>query len=413
MTPEEELYLFQRISQMADKYIPTKKLLSIHGITFHQALSEAEKWRSNFYNLLDKHNICRNNLFSICIGVIELIEKYPENNDIQQIYCMLITDTGLLFPRGKRGKEITVRSYLRQKENTEKLLQAIADDKALKNQLKTLRSKAKLKPEMVKSDDEENAVYEMTLQHQQLKAGEGNTVYMDNVSALIQQINGNPYMRKVKPYLLFSVLFRKSGYLMKRTAYQANIENLFEYVNYSIEKDNGKNFSDYGFGVELYEHLRRFYMEDKTVDIPLSDYCFANITNLSDWYYRFCEPNEKVPMTLLRKISEFKAPMFPIILTDEIYQGFDIDEFEIKYPVLARKIQKEIQVDNKLIQDFSTTIYNNDDVSRNIVQLCEKVDAYKFSDKKTAYKAAEILLYCEVENRLTDELIFVAENWIK
>ena len=200
---------------------------------------------------------------------------------------------------------------------------------------------------------------------------------------------------------------------MKRTAYQANIENLFEYVNYSIEKDNGKNFSDYGFGVELYEHLRRFYMEDKTVDIPLSNYCFANITNLSDWYYRFCKPNEEVPMTLLRKISEFKAPMFPIILTDEIYQGFDIDEFEMKYPVLARKIQKEIQVDNKLIRDFSTAIYNDDDASRNIVQLCEKVDAYKFCDMKTAYKAVEILLYCEVENRLTDELIFVAENWIK
>ncbi len=97
-------------------------------------------------------------------------------------------------------------------------------------------------------------------------------------------------------------------------------------------------------------------MEDKTVDIPLSDYCFANITNLSDWYYRFCEPNEEVPMTILRKILEFKAPMFPIILTDEIYQGFDIDEFEMKYPVLARKIQKEIQVDNKLIRDFSTAI---------------------------------------------------------
>ena len=27
MTPEEELYLFQRISQMADKYIPTKKVV--------------------------------------------------------------------------------------------------------------------------------------------------------------------------------------------------------------------------------------------------------------------------------------------------------------------------------------------------------------------------------------------------
>ena len=105
--------------------------------------------------------------------------------------------------------------------------------------------------------------------------------------------------------------------------------------------------------------------------------------------------------------------MFPMILTDEIYQGFDIDEFEIKYPVLARKIQKEIHIDDKLIWDFSTAIYNNDDVNRVIYQLCENVDAYKFCDKKTAYKAVEILLYCEVEDRLTDELIIVAENWIK
>ena len=67
----------------------------------------------------------------------------------------------------------------------------------------------------------------------------------------------------------------------------------------------------------------------------------------------------------------------------------------------------------KIRQGHGLRLYNNDDVNRNIVQLCEKVDAYKFCDKKTAYKAAEILLYCEVENRLTDELIFVAENWIK
>ena len=45
--------------------------------------------------------------------------------------------------------------------------------------------------------------------------------------------------------------------------------------------------------------------------------------------------------------------MFPMILTDEIYQGFDIDEFEIKYPVLAKKIHKEIQIDDKSIRDFS------------------------------------------------------------
>lgn len=39
-----------------------------------------------------------------------------------------------------------------------------------------------------------------------LEAGEGNTIYMDNVSAFVQQINGNPFVRKVKPYLQNKVL---------------------------------------------------------------------------------------------------------------------------------------------------------------------------------------------------------------
>ena len=51
-----------------------------------------------------------------------------------------------------------------------------------------------------------------------LEAWEGNTKYMDNVSAFVQQINGNPYMRKMKPYLQNKVLQRtKSRYNVFQT----------------------------------------------------------------------------------------------------------------------------------------------------------------------------------------------------
>lgn len=33
-------------------------------------------------------------------------------------------------------------------------------------------------------------------------------------------------------------------------------------------------------------------------DIALSDYCFANLSNISEWFYENYEPSEEIPMAL-------------------------------------------------------------------------------------------------------------------
>ena len=48
--------------------------------------------------------------------------------------------------------------------------------------------------------------------------------------------------------------------------------------------------------MELYDQLQRYYYDES--DIDFSDYCFAHLNNLSEWYYENCEPNEEIPMTL-------------------------------------------------------------------------------------------------------------------
>lgn len=414
MTQEEELFLFKKISQMADRYIPMKTLLQTHSLTFQEALDEAELWKKDFWELLERHHIQTRNLLSMCIDVMERVEESPENADTQRLYCMLLTECGLLFGTGKRSKEVTVRNYFRQKTATERLMRAISEQKLMRERLEQLRQCMKQSHSAVVSvPEEETTIYRLSLQYQELSEGEDSPVYADNVVALVQQINSHPEGRNIKPFLLFAALHRKGGYLLKREHFQVNLENLLESAFYHIEKDNGKNFKDYRFGVELYEHFKRFYAEDLSVDLAFSDYCFANLTNLSEWYYGYCEPKEEIPMTLLRTVATLKSPLFPMLLTDAVYQNFDMDAFREEFPSLVRKFWKALEKDHDLVQAFVTALYYGDDCSEIVEQLCEKVGAYNICDRECAEKAAETFLYRETENRLVDEMIYTAENWMK
>ncbi len=142
MTHEEELFLFKKISQMADRYIPMKTLLQTHSLTFQEALAGSETWKKDFWELLERHNIHTRNLLSICIDVMESVEESPENAYIQRLYCMLLTECGLLFGTGKQSKEVKVRNYFRQKAATERLMQAISEQKPMRERLEQLRCAA-------------------------------------------------------------------------------------------------------------------------------------------------------------------------------------------------------------------------------------------------------------------------------
>ncbi|MBQ8011804.1 MAG: hypothetical protein IJ265_09635 [Oscillospiraceae bacterium] len=414
MTPQEELFMFKKISEMADRYVPMKTLLQTHGMTFQAALAAAETWKKDFWELLERHHIHTRNLLSICIDVMERVEESPENADIQRLYCTLLTECGLLFGTGKQSKEVKVRNYFRQKAATERLMQAISEQKPMRERLEQLRQDVKQSHLAVVSvPEEEMAVYRLSLKHQELSEGEGSPVYADNVAALVQQVNSHPAVRNIKPFLLFAALHRKGGYLLKREHFQVNLENLLESAFYHIEKDNGKNFKDYRFGVELYEHFRRLYAADASVDLAFSDYCFANLTNLSEWYYGYCEPNEEIPMTLLRTVATLKSPLFPMLRTDAMYKDFDMEIFRQEHPSLVRKFWRVLEKDHDLVQAFVTALYYGDDRTNIVRQLCEKVGAYNICDRGRAEKAAEIILYQETEQRLADEMIYTAENWMK
>ena len=67
-------------------------------------------------------------------------------------------------------------------------------------------------------------------------------------------------------------------------------------------------------------------MENADSDISLCDYCFANLSPLSEWYYSNCEPNEDIPMNLRRKIISIMPKSFPAIIDSTDYEKLTNEE---------------------------------------------------------------------------------------
>ena len=145
--------------------------------------------------------------------------------------------------------------------------------------------------------------------------------------------------------------------------------------------------------LELYEQLRRHYYDE--CDVELSDYCFANLSNLSEWYYANCEPNEDIPMTLKQTVEMLTET---IELTSEID---DISDFTDDNPVLEIAYMN-VLFDEEKWSDFVDVMRNDEDIHKYVERLYKFADAEKIcSDKEKALQFAELCLmqYMEAVNR--------------
>lgn len=154
--------------------------------------------------------------------------------------------------------------------------------------------------------EESDLLYHLTVQHTFLYESANNDIYKDNLNALLTYINSDEMLRLVKPYVIFAVLARKTGMMQNRPYFMPNLKAVFQYQDYNIYKDNGKNFNLYQSELELYDHL------------------------------------QNIPMRLSRKIQTVMPKSFPDILSYMDYNEMNDDEvqlygdaaFELKYRML-------------------------------------------------------------------------------
>lgn len=336
--------IYKYINDQAEQYIMFDELLKQNRLTLNEANQKVKQFKEKFNTLLEKYAIGTQNLVVTCYDLIELIKQQPDNSDLQYLYFCIVTDVGLLNNiLANRTEEQEIRNYIRQNEAIQELTEFLkSQTESIKKYHELLEYlKKPIKVEVSEYSEESDFMYHLTIQHNFLYDSIKNDIYKDNLKFLLMYINNDKRLKILKPYIIFAVLSRRTGMMQKREHFIPNLKAIFQYQEYSILKDNGKNFNQYQSEIELYDHLRRSYFDDNYIDIDFCDFCFANLSPLSEWYYLHCEPNEEIPMTISRKILSVMPLSFPNILSYEDYNSLNEDEI-LLYDEAEEKLKEEM-----------------------------------------------------------------------
>lgn len=347
--------IYKYINELADQYIELDDLLEQNGVSYSEALEQAAQFRKQFLCLLEKHAVRNQDLVVICWDLMERIEQQPEHPDLQYLYFCVVTDFGLLnaVNAADRTEEQKIRNYFRQQNALRELtdfFQAQSENLQKYHALLEYLKKPRRVESGVRNEEDFDLLYHLTAQHAFLYGCKTNPVYEENLRALQLYINNDVKLKAVKPYIIFAVLARKTGMMQKRKYFMPNLKSIFQYQNYNIYKDNGKNFNQYASELELYDHLRRSYIDDCETDMGLCDFCFANLSPLSEWYYQNCEPNEEIPMALCRKILNVMPKSFPYMLSYADYDQMNEGEVQLYSDAAKELLENMLHTAEKFLR---------------------------------------------------------------
>lgn len=395
--------IYKYINKLAEDYIDFDELLKQHNITQEKALQKAEHFRNYFNGLISEYSIGDRNIVVTCCDLIERISSEPYSKDLWYIFFCIVTDTGLLTSRhtGEWSDERKVRNYFRQSEIVGRLSDFFESQSVNRKKLLEIRKYLKKSVAIRDTDCSKEAdfLYNLTIQHDFLHESIGNQVYKDNLNALITHINGDEKLRSVKPYLVFAVISRKTGMFQNRKYFMPNLKAVLQYQNYNIYHDNGKNFDTYQSVIELYDHIRNSYQYDENIDMELCDFCFANLSPLSEWFYIYCEHDFEIPMTFCRKVLLSESLNFPDIEIPIDYEANGFYEFETGHSEIIELWEKIVTPE--MTENFLNLLYSESDTT----QITAKLPYYS---EYPVY--SEMFMYFKSETLLHEKMTALTEN---
>lgn len=294
----EEIEKF--LDDEAENYIPLEEKLLERGIDFETAVIAADKFCSKFDDLLSVKGIAKDNIGQVCADIAELL-KQDTGAEAEFLYTAILSEVILLFGEIEDNEQ-KIELWLEQSEKMYYLHTLFCLEKYNYQKIKDISSSVKMNTVGEVDSDEHKILYDTLMQYDIFIPFKDNNIFEENIGELIRQVNSNSRLKQIKPYIYTAVLSRKTKKMTEQKSYVPNISNIFKRKEYKIEKDNGKNFDRYQTYLELYDHLKRVY--DGEYDKSLTDYCFTHFSNLSEWFYDNCNPDDNIPMPFKYIINE-------------------------------------------------------------------------------------------------------------
>ena len=252
---DEEIEKF--LDDEAENYIPLEEKLLERGIDFETAVTVADKFRRKFNDMLAVKGIAKNNISQVCADIAELL-KHDTGNETEFLYTAMLSEVFLLFGETEDNEQ-KVELWLEQSEKMYYLHTLFFLEKCNYQKIKDISKSAKSNTVGEVDLEEHKILYDTLMQYDIF---EESYVLGENIGELIRQVNANNRLKQIKPYIYTAVLSRKTKKMTAQKGFIPNIKSIFKPMIYKIEKDNGKNFDRYQMYLELYDNLKRVYVNE-------------------------------------------------------------------------------------------------------------------------------------------------------
>jgi len=388
-----EQFISSYIDEESDAYISLNQLLKMKKVSFEEAKTEIVNFKNKFIELAAKYDISLLSIAHTCIDLITKIKEEPNNSELQYIYLCIISDSGVLNTINSEANtdEQIIRNYFHQSDLIDKLSEYLQSHINYSKKLKEIRNHLNktIHIENGKFEHEATTICQLIRDNGYMDVSLNYDILKDNIENLIMNIKSDSLLNSVKPYIIFAVLSRKNGMMQNRERFLPNIKSVFQYQQYNIFCDNGKNFSNYQTNIEFYCDLCELYCSDNTSDMDLCDFCFAYLSPLSEWYYTQCQPESDIPMLISRKIHQAKPANFPMLFCYEKYSDYDYTKFKTDHFDIYQTWEQDS--DTEISEIILSNLYSKSDIT-NICKSLTHYQEYQPYSELFVFEIAETLL---------------------
>lgn len=275
------------LDEIEEEPLPdVEELLEEHHLTLSEAVEQAEADRSAFLDTLQQLGLPLDNRFELCRKLCELAQTAP-SDELLRLYCDILSDGGFLNREDyEEDEDCGIVRWLHMKDDSESLYQHLSEQKQLASRWKrTLEQAKKIRPLKADRAPGESPHLDEVFQLycSLIKVPKNEARFLDNLAWVLRIADREEALAAIKPLFLYQMLVRRGKHLHTGEGSQFDFCTLWNYYSYMVEKDNDKNFKDYGEKVVFFDELCRIFSSDKGVDIPLCLHGFDHVSNLGEF----------------------------------------------------------------------------------------------------------------------------------
>lgn len=367
------------------------QILQERGLRAEDALSEAKYYQADFRTRMSMQDLPLNNRFALCTALFSKATEAP-SSELLYIYCEVLSDPGfLLEPKSysddDAGKEQTVLQYLDFCQMRDALRQTLMQRKELSKKFseatKEIRNPhpancdTKLSYEIAKCF---TALFELP------DKGSGD-ILLDNLSNYMQIAAASPVLKAIEPLFLFRLLTKHQSRMCIVPDLKVSLSALWKRDDQQIDRNNGRNFKQYGRNLRLLKDLSQLYRNDKAVDLPLCWYGLDRVTVLGNFHrahistgWEYADSQSEYPFipTVEEVVEDALFSCFPngyednVVLTDSGITPKELDQFrQSEDAPISRTLDRISDYMNTRISDLAIQMAH--DNPEEVKALCRDI----------------------------------------